>query len=189
MTAEAQTTAPKSTKTVYTKVAMDDGRTVEFPGKRKLQKESFVNEEGKLQVRLDFVNGETRIFTVPDALVAKFALHGAEQKLGDEGAGLDDVEDIVLAIDELTERLEKGEWGVRREASGLAGTSVLARALVQLSGKTAGDIKAFLATKTLAEKLALRNSPQVSPIIAQLESAKVKKGSSVDTEALLGELA
>lgn len=169
-------------------VTMTDGRIVDFVGKRKLLKESFV-KDGKVSVRLDFRNGETRTFTLPDALLLKFAAHGAEQKLGDEIAGLADIDDAVMAIDELTTRLDAGEWGVKREANGMAGTSVLVRALVEHTGKTVEQIKAFLGGKTQAEKVALRNNPKVKPIVERIEAEKAAKGSKVDTDALLGELA
>ena len=168
-------------------VKMDDGREVEFTGKRKMLKDSIVDGD-TLKVRLDFVNGETRTFTIPTSLVARFALHGAEQKLGDEIAGIDDVEDCIMAVDELTERLSKGEWAAKRESSGMAGTSVLAKALVELTGKPIEQIKSFLAAKTQAEKVALRGNAQLKPIIERLEADKKKKKSGIDTDGLLGEL-
>lgn len=170
----------------YTTVTMDDGRVVDFAGKRRMQKESIEGTDGELQVRLDFVNGETRLFTIPEVLASKFALHGAEQKLGDEIAGLEDVEDAVLAIDELMDRLNAGDWSVRRESSGLAGASVLARALAELTGKPHSQVKEDLKGLSHAEKVALRDHPKLSPIIARLEVNKKKKASTVDTEALLG---
>lgn len=178
-------------------VKMDDGRVVDFPGKRILQKESFVSAEGKVSVRLDFRNGETRTFTVPDELMAKFAAHGAEQKLGDEIAGLKgeggkeaDIDDKILAIDELMDRLNRGEWNVKKEANGLAGTSVLIKALVELYAgkKSVEEIKAFLKPKTQAEKLAMRNSARVKPIVERLEAEKASRGAKVDADALLNEL-
>lgn len=169
-------------------VKMDDGREVEFTGKRKMLKESITREDGSLAVRLDFVNGETRTFGLPTSLVPKFALHGAEQKLGDEIAGIDDVEDCIMAIDELTDRLSKGEWAAKRESSGMAGTSVLAKALVELTGKTIEQVKAFLSAKTQAEKVALRGNAQLKPIIDRLEATKNAKKTGVDTDGLLGEL-
>lgn len=173
---------------VYTTVTMDDGRVVEFAGKRKMLKEALFLEEGAA-VRLDFVNGETRTFVIPDSLAEKFAAHGAAQKFGDEIAGLEDVEDCVLAVDALMDRLEQGEWTAKRESTGLAGTSVLARALVEVTGKTPEEVKEFLATKTQAEKVALRSNPRLQPVVVRLESEKTKKASKVDTDALLGELA
>ena len=176
------------TETQVETVTMTDGRVVDFAGKRKLLKESSVNADGKVQVRLDFRNGETRLFTLPDNLMAKFAAHGAEQKLGDEIAGLNDVEDCVLAVDELIDRLYNGEWSVKREANGMAGTSVLVRALVEHTGKTVEQIKQFLSGKSQAEKVALRNNPKIKPIVDRIESEKAAKKTSVDTDALLGEL-
>jgi len=170
-------------------VTMEDGRVVDFPGKRKLQKSTTIMPEGKVQVRLDFRNGQTRLFTIPDNLLNKFAAHGAEQKLGDEIAGLDDMEDAVLAVDDLIDRLYNGEWGVRKESSGMAGTSVLAKALIELTGKAPDQIREFLKAKTQAEKVALRNSARIKPIVERLEAEKASKGTKVDTDALLGELA
>lgn len=185
----ATSPATESKKTVYVQVQMDDDRIVEFPGKRRMLKESLFKDDGSIAVRLDFLNGETRTYTLAESLLARFAAHGAEQKLGDEIAGLDDVDDAILAIDELMSRLDSGDWTVRREANGLAGTSILARALVEATGKPASTIKTFLSTKTQAEKVALRQNPKIAAIVAKLEAAKVKKGPVVDTDALLGELA
>lgn len=169
-------------------VTMTDGRVVEFAGKRKLLKESSATADGKVQVRLDFRNSETRLFTMPDNLLNKFAAHGAEQKLGDEIAGLNDVEDCVLAVDELIDRLYNGEWSVKREANGMAGTSVLVRALVEHTGKTVEQIKQFLSGKSQAEKVALRNNPKIKPIVERIEAEKASKKANVDTDAMLGEL-
>jgi hypothetical protein len=189
-TATATAKDSKRDKIVYTTVKMDDDRVVEFAGKRKMLKTSLFNSDGSIAVRLDFVNGETRTFSLPEVLLGKFAAHGAEQKLGDEIAGLDDVEDCILAVDQLAERLSTGEWGIKREGSGLAGTSILARALVEHSKKTPEAVKDFLSRKSHAEKVALRANAALAPIIARLESEKTstKKKSTVDTEALLDEL-
>ena len=176
------------TETQIETVTMTDGRLTDFAGKRKLLKESSVNADGKVQVRLDFRNGETRLFTLPDALLNKFAAHGAEQKLGDEIAGLTDTEDCVLAVDELIDRLYNGEWSVKREANGMAGTSVLVRALVEHTGKTVEHIKQFLNGKSQAEKVALRNNPKIKPIVERIEAEKASKKANVDTDAMLGEL-
>jgi len=171
---------------------MDDDRVVDFAGKRKMLKETTLHSNGDITVVLDFVNGETRSFHVKaDAkLYSKYAGHGIEQKLGDEIAGLDDVGDCVMAIDELTERLHNGEWGVARKAgNGMAGSSVLARALVEHSGKTIEVIKGFLAGKSQAEKVALRANPAIAPIVARLEAEKApKKPSTINTEAMLDDL-
>ena len=186
------TAKPVKKEPTINTVTLTDGRIVDFVGKRKLLKASEVTPDGKIQTTLDFVNGETRTFTIPDALLAKFASHGAEQKLGDEIAGVDDIEDAVMAIDDLIDRLYNGEWGVARDKSGLAGASILMRAMVESTGKTAEEIKKFLSDKTAAQKAALRTNPKIKPIVDRLEAEKAaksaKKADAVDTDAQLNEL-
>lgn len=176
----------------YTTVQMSDGRSVQFTSKRKMNKTATISDDGfTVDVRLDFVNGDVRNFSVEAnaPLFAKFAAHGIEQKLGDEIAGLDDVEDCVLAVEELIERLNNGEWAAKREKTGLAGASVLAKALVKHSGKTIEAVKQFLSGKSTKEKMALRQNPAISPIIAELEAGKKKKEKEViDTESMLEEI-
>lgn len=176
-------------ETTYAAVKMDDGRVVDFPGKRKLLKDTKISSEGKVEVRFDFVNGETRTFTIPDSLLLQFAGHGAEQKFGDECAGLTEIEDMVMAIDELMDRMVKGEWAAQRAAgNSMAGSSVLAKALCEASGKPFSEIKEFLKGKSQNEKLALREAPAIKPIVQKLEAAKAKKASTVDTSSLLDQL-
>lgn len=191
MVAEATTataTAKPKAEPVITTVTMDDGRIVEFAGKKRMQKVGEIHHD-KVQVRLDFVNGETRQYTIVPELLHKFALHGAEQKLGDEIAGLDDVDDAVEAVDALIIRLERGEWNVKRATgNGLAGTSILVRALVELTGKPVQAIRESLASKTMEEKMALRKNAKLRPIIDKLESLKAsrkEKKSGIDSDALL----
>lgn len=170
-------------------VTMIDGTVVEFAGKRKMLKSTIIGADGSVAVRLDFRNGQFRLFTIPATLLLKFAGHGAEQKLGDEIAGVDDVEDCVLAIDELVDRLNDGEWGVKREANALSGTSILLRALAEVyTNKTPEELKTWLKSKTQGDKNALRANPKIKPIIERLEAEKASKGTKVDTDALLGEL-
>lgn len=175
------------TETVVETVTMSDARVVEFAGKRKLIKSTKVTD-GKVQVTLDFRNGETRLFTIPDNLLLQFAGHGAEQKLGDEIAGVDDVEDCVLAVDELIDRLYNGEWSMRKEGSGVAGTSVLAKALAEHTGKSIEEIRAFLKPKTQAEKMALRANPKIAPIVERLEKEKANSKDHTQSDALLESL-
>ena len=184
------TAATTPAKTEKTPVTLTDGRVVEFTTKQKLVKESFINEEtGEVITRLDFRNGATRSLTIPSSLILRFAAHGAEQKLGDAIAGEADFDDAVLAVDALIERLAKGEWNVGREKGAFTGTSILLRALVEASGKSVEAIKAFLDSKSAAEKTALRKSAKLEPIIRRLEAEKASKSkTTIDTDALLGDL-
>lgn len=176
-------------ETVVETVKLTDGRIVEFPGKRKLDKNSVIGPDGSVQIVLDFRNGETRTFTVPPMLLTKFAAHGAEQKLGDEIAGVEDIDDCVEAIDELMGRLASGEWSVKREASAIAGTSVLLRAIVQVTGKPVEKIREYLKSKTQVEKLALRDSPKFADAVKAIEAEKASKRQKVDLAPLEAELA
>jgi hypothetical protein len=170
-------------------VRMTDGTIKDFPGKTRCMTDTY-EQDGQLYVRLDFRNGETRIFRMRGDMIARFALHGAKQKLTDEMAGVKELDDAILAVEDLVERLDNGEWKMTR-ASGesLAGTSVLARAMVEFTGKAMTEIKAYLKTKTQAEKMALRNNPRIKPIVDRIEAEKVNKASEgVDTDAMLSEL-
>lgn len=195
---------PKKAAPEIEKVTMEDGRTVEFVGKRRMLKESVFNDTGYLaSVRFDFRNGRVVNYT-PDRnlktsdgklLIEMFIGHGIEQKLGDEAANpVDkdgnpvDIDDVVLDIESLIERLSKDpvEWSMRRTGDGMAGTSILLKALAELNpSKGIEGAKAFLKDKTHADKLALRNSPKLKPIVERLEAEKAAKGSKIDATALL----
>lgn len=183
---ETPTTASKTEKFPVT---MTDGTVVEFNKKQKLVKTSTIDDAGNISVRLDFRNGETRNFVPRSDMIARFAAHGIEQKLGDAIAGENDIGDAVLSVDDLIARLNEGEWNITRSAGAFAGTSILIQALVEASGKSVDEIKAFLQPKTQAEKLALRRSAKLRPIVERLEAEKASKSkTTVDTDALLGEL-
>ena len=183
-------TATKTSAVEKLAVVLTDGRTAHFGKKNRLIKTTTIDEEtGVVRTVLDFVNGETRTFEIPSALILRFAAHGAEQKLGDAMAGETDLADAVLAVDDTIKHLLEGEWNAKREAGAFTGTSVLIQALVEASGKSIEDIKAFLADKTQAQKLALRKSNQLKPIIERIEAEKAKTSKTkVDTGALLAGL-
>lgn len=189
--------AAKKPKTEVESVLMSDSRIVDFPGKKILQKESLINEAtGEIAVRLDFRNGETRLVPLRQDMISKYAAHGAEQKLGDEIAGVKkesggeeaDIEDKVLVMDALIERLAAGEWATKRDASGMAGTSVLLRAMVEVTGKPVEALKTYLSTKTQAQKIALRDSDKFRATVARIEAEKAKSKKPVDITADLAEL-
>jgi hypothetical protein len=182
-------------------VKMTDGRAVTFVNKRKLIKESII-EGDKVTVRLDFRNGETRSFTIPQSLILRAAAHGMEQKLGDETAGTEKVDDMVIEVDDLIERLAKGEWTTTRAAGdSFSGASVVIRALVAVTGKPVDRIKAFLQGKldaakakgeTLTRKAlydSFRNpATPVGQKIRELEDADRAKQTGFDSAAALKEL-
>jgi hypothetical protein len=92
---------------------MTDSRLVDFPGKRRLWKQSFIDISGRVAVRIDFRNGQTRTLKLRPDMIMKFAAFGAERKLCDEIRGVANIDEAVKAVDELITRLEQGKWGKR----------------------------------------------------------------------------
>lgn len=187
MNAEATETAAEASNAEA--VTMSDGRVVNFVGKRQMLKDSIFGDDGSITVRFDFRDGTTLNYQPIASLISRLAAHGAEQKIGDAAAGEKDVGDMVLAIEQQIDRLNNGEWRVAREGGGMSGTSVLLRAMVELAGgkKTVEQVKAWLKDKTPKDKLALRQSEKLKPIVDRLEAEKATKGVKIDTEALLGD--
>lgn len=196
---------PTKPKTEVEVVKMEDGREVEFAGKRKLVKDYSLDENGNLQhIVLDFRNGMTRKIVIPASLLGQFAGHGALQKYGDELAGLKgsdggepDIDDMVLTIDALDETIQLGKWSTRKEGDGMGGTSILIKALMAYGGKTVEVVKAFLKDKDAKFKAALRaedkriskvNGLTMAGTVRQLEAEKLAKGVKIDTSAALGDL-
>lgn len=193
MNAQAQETADEGTTSAKAAppetVEMEDGRKVEFAGKRKLLKEVLI-EGDAVRVRFDFRSGKTLTWEVPGNLLLQCAGHGASQKIGDETAGEKDVGDMYEAVVAIIDRLDKGEWKVEREGGGFAGQSVLLQALLALAtseGKvrTVEDVRAYLKDKDQATKIALRNSPKVKPFVEKIEAEKAAKGKQVDVASVL----
>lgn len=195
---------PAKKEVVKTEVTMTDGRVVTFAGKKKMVKDVLVDHEhGHVAVRFDFVNGETRTFKVGPELRLNFAGHGASQKIGDEAAGEEDVDDMIVAIDAIMERLHRGEWSAKREGSGdgFSGASVVIRAIAEVTGKDAAAVKAFLDGKLAqaeakGEKLSrqelyksFRNpNSKTGQVILRMEQEKAAKSNKVNADELLGEL-
>ena len=218
--------APSKSKTEYTAVTMTDGRTVQFAGKRKVMKDTILDsskiivdgdtvtlQAGAVNLRMDFVNGETRTIPLPLSLLARFAGHGAEQKFGDELASTADKpltpEDMVCAIDDLNATIQKGEWGRGRESSGgsVSGASIVIQAILEAinarnerSGKpptTLEKVKAFIQGRLDADKDLSRRAlydsfrapgTETAAIIQRLEAEKLKKNAKVDANAELDKI-
>lgn len=214
--AQVGTTA-KASKTEYTSVVLTDGRTVQFAGKRKVNKEILIDEnavslengqlsllDGAVKVRMDFRNGDTRTYPLPLSLLAQFAGHGGSQKFGDELATTADKpmseEDMVIAVDDLYAEVSKGKWGRERAAGGggVSGASIVVQALVEASGKTVEEVKTFLQGKLDKDPALTRRAlydsfrvatTKVGQIIKRMEEAKLAKTAKVDADEALGELA
>jgi hypothetical protein len=207
MSEEIVAEKPAKRVTEYTTVEMGDGRKVEFAGKRKLSKEVMIDREAKtVALRLDFRNGETRTVVPHEDLVLDLIGHGLSQKIGDEAAGEENVDDMVLAIDNAVERHAAGSWSTRKEGEGaggsFSGASVVIRAIMEATGRDQPTVKAFL-DKKLAEAEAkgekltrqalytsFRNpESKTGKIIQRLEAEKAQKNSKLNADAEVAELA
>jgi hypothetical protein len=208
--------AAKKSKTEYREVAMKDGRTVQFAGKRKVNKDVLIDESkvilegdvvqmqaGAISVRMDFDNGETRTVPLALALLPKFAGHGGSQKLGDNlAASASDplsTDDMVIYTDELAAQIAAGKWGVERAGGtgAVSGASIVVQALVEASGQPVEKVKAFLQAKLDADpdlsRKALYDSFRVrgtktAAIIERLEADRLAKTAKVDADAATAEL-
>ena len=214
-TAVTSTATAKRPATEYTKVTMEDGREVIFAGKRKVNKETLIDESkiamegdivqfssGAVSIRMDFRNGKTRTFPLPLALLAQFAGHGGEQKYGDELASPADKplseDDMVIAVEDLDTEIQKGNWGrARSSGGGVSGASIVVQALMEATGKDQAAIKAYLDKKIASTEGLTRQALYASfrvpgtktgAIIARLEAEKAAKSSKVDADAELANI-
>ena len=207
---------PARPKTEYLEVTMEDGRKVSFAGKRKLNKETLIDDSkiviegdvmqiqaGAVSIRMDFRNGATRTFPVPLGMLAKFAGHGAEQKYGDELASpasnpLSE-EDMVLAVEDLDKEIQAGNWGKGRAAGGggVSGASVVVQAIMEATGKDLATVKDYLDKKIASTegltRRALYDSFRVAGtktgiIIKRIEDEKLAKTAKVDADSALTEI-
>ncbi|TXH54254.1 MAG: hypothetical protein E6Q97_11370 [Desulfurellales bacterium] len=184
-------------KTEYFKVMMEDGREVEFAGKRKMDK-TVIIEGDRVTTRYDFRNGATRSCVLTDlspALQLQLMGHGGSQKIGDSAAGEESVDDMVLSVEKTIQMLQGGSWGVERAAGdSFKGGSIVVQALVEVTGKSVDAIKAFIDKKIEALKCSrqalyasFRADPKVGPVIERLEKEKAKPA-NVDTTGMLDEI-
>jgi|SRR6185436_7080488 len=132
-----------------------------------------------------------------DDIRAQAMMHGFKQKLVDaaaisrnpetgKSATVDDKYKAVLAV---YQRLYQGQWNIPR-GEGTGNGGLLFRALcVMFDGqKSADEVRAWLDGKSEAEQAALRKNPRVADIIERIRP-KAKPDASVDTDAMLNELA
>lgn len=210
---EEKTAKPKAE---VLEVEMTDGRKVSFAGKRKVLKETLIDESkiavdqgivqfepGAVKVRFDLRNGQTRTFDLPLGLIAKFAGHGGEQKYGDELASPADKplseDDMVIALEDLDSRIQRNEWRVQREGGGggVSGASIVVKAIMEASRKDLEFVKAFLQKKidTTAglTRRALYDSfrapgTRTGVIIERMEKEKLSKTAAVNADATLDEM-
>ena len=210
MNDQVEVSKPKKAAPEVIAVTMEDGRIVEFTGKRSMLKEIVV-EGSEVFVRFDFKNGQSLKAVVPDQHKLYAAGHGYAQKLGDEVAGAKDEagnpisdEDKFLAIEALHNRLtNSNDWNKVAEGGGgsVSGASVVLKAIMEVSGKTLAEVKAFIEKKLAdaearGQKLSrqalyasFRNpTSKTGQVIERLEKDKKQKAPALDADALMDEI-
>lgn len=187
---EAATSKKVKKEVVRTPVTLTTGEIVEFTERQRTVKSSTL-ENGRARVRFAFRNGEVREFSFDKhtALLMRLAIHGALQKIGDETAGVEDLDDQVAAVDAVIARLERGDWGAERQAgNSFAGAGIVVRAIAEAKGVDVAAAKDFI-ERTLARfeaegkpitRQALYASfrkpgSKTAPIIARLEAERDAK--------------
>lgn len=190
--------APKK-EVVRTKVAMADGREVEFAGKQRMKKETVIDGD-TATTTFDFINGETLIFQIRrgDDLTMKLAGHGVEQKVGDETSGDESVDDMVLHVQKMLDRLSKGEWGRERSAGdSFAGASLVIKGVALALEWDVPRVKAWLDKKLESDPKLTRQAlykamrhpdTKSGKIIAKLEAEKQRKEAALDADDVLAEM-
>lgn len=189
--AEQQTT--KKPARPKFKVAMNDGREVEFPEGTKALKE-ILKGEGEsgdpISIRFDFAHGATFVALLsdlPPAILAQAAAHGLSQKLGDSYASKKlSSEDAVEAVQKIWEALKNGDWSIRSSEVGesMAGTGVLTAALSRVYNAPVDQVKEILKGMSAKEKQSLRIDPSISAEIQAIERERLMRSGGVDVEAL-----
>lgn len=216
--AEGQTQETKGKpKAEVQMVKMQDGREVGFAGKRRVLKETLIDESkvqvaedgvfmasGAVSVRFDLRDGTTKTFVLPNGLMAKFAGHGAEQKYGDELASPADKPlsegDMALALEDLDQRIQAGEWSAVREGGGgFSGASDVVLAVIETRSTpekplTVDGVKAFLQAKIDAHKgdetpltrpklyASLKQIPEIAAVIKRLQDERMAKTAGANQE-------
>ena len=164
---------------------------------------SVETDTENMALAITFANGNILILTT-DMLSVEITnhalLHGLKQKLVDAAAISRNpdtgrsatIDDKEAAVREVLERIigPDGRWNKGRgEGEGNTG-GLLLSALCQLyPAKTTADLRAWLATKSNDQKKALRDTPKIASIMAEIKAARAKDDDNApDADAMLGEL-
>jgi hypothetical protein len=149
---------------------MADGRTQTFGTRTKAKKEIISESE----VRFDFETGRSLVFDmrrVNSEIARMLGLHGAKQKIGDEGSDADTAEAYEAECRAMVDRLYAGTAFERQGGGGFQDV-VLIEALVGASGQSREEVIAILKTMSADEKLALRQIEEVARKIREIEARK-----------------
>lgn len=160
-------------------VTMKDGRTQTFGTRTKAKKEII----SEFEVRFDYDDGRSLVFDArkcnPET-ARMLGLHGAKQKIGDEGSDAETTEAYFAECEAMIARLYAGT-AFERQGGGGFQDGILVDAMVEVSGQTRDEVIAILKTMGANEKLALRAIAEVADAIDRLQA---KRTEGVDASAV-----
>lgn len=142
-------------------------------------------------LRLDFANGKSLVIARTDlseGILAYATIHGLKQKLVDAAAVSRNpdtgrpasIDDKFAYVREVYDRITQpnGTWNkVRGDGTGSSGAGgLLFRALTRLyPGKTAEELRAYLAPMTAEQQAALRGNKKVKPVIDAIKAEDAER--------------
>jgi hypothetical protein len=125
------------------------------------------------------------------AIVAQATMHGLKQKLVDAAALSRDrdtgrkasIESKFDAVYEVYSRLMADQWNKPRE--GASSGTLLAQALVRLTGRTLEAVREQLAKLTDEQKAALEKTQNVALAILDIKRERIESGGEDEGDSLL----
>ena len=193
------------------KVTMSDGRVVSFLGAQgdkkaqRFSKDALIRVNGDYKLfddaspeelakatpgdiafRFDFYNGTTRTYPVNPALGLFYVKHGGLQKYGDELAGekAEDLDDWAMTTDELDARVQAGDWTKTRVGGDLAGKSILVKALMAYTGRSAQEMQEHIKGWDKNARDQLSADPDIKVHIDRIRQEMADRGPKVDVAGL-----
>ena len=142
---------------------------------------------GDVAIDAQFLSDDIRTAAMMHGLKQKIADAAAMERNPDTGASATP-DDKYRAMVAVRDRLIAGEWNKRAGGDGDVRGGYLLRALVQLSGRSVDDMRAFLAGKSKSECHALRESAKVKPLIDAMKAAEARDGAEHDADAMLADI-
>lgn len=128
---------------------------------------SAVIEGGEVTLLLNYSDGTGNSYRLPPELHLRAAAHGALDKLGKLVSQTETLAGLKDAISAQFEQWNGYRWAGR--GSSQRGTSVVQKALMEHTGKSADEVRAFLKGKTMKQKNDIKRLPGVADIVARLE--------------------
>lgn len=134
-------------------------------------KASRDNAAKKTHFNMEFPDGETRTFDLPDdhPLYQNFAAHGVTKKVRDLLAGSKPMDKQKELLDKLLASFAKNDWNATRNGDGKPVVSILARALHRVSGKSLEECIAYVKTLSKADQAKARKDDRIAPVIRELQ--------------------